>query len=86
MPVLAVEYEEPSLLPSSSQVAESSPRAVLYAGALSGLAARFVTHPLDTVKARLQVIGSLQLQVRGSHTSHLGPRNSVVSPPPRDRS
>lgn len=65
---------------ASSDAAMDVPTAVLdavMAGSLAGLAARALTHPLDTIKARLQVRGALPLsRPEGSNFSH-GPR-----PPP----
>ena len=50
--------------------AEAPPGVVFFAGAFSGLAARCLTHPLDTVKARLQVQAACGL--RGAPRPYAG--------------
>ena len=68
--MLKVQFRETQVQPLVSMAAEESPLGVLFAGSVSGILADVATHPLSTIKTRLQCTGA-EVSKQHARTSFL---------------
>ena len=68
--MLKVQFRETQVQPLVSMAAEESPLGVLFAGSASGILADVATHPLSTLKTRLQCTGA-EVSKQHARTSFL---------------